>query len=160
MITDFLAGMLAEILTFLSAMTPIGELRVAIPIGYSYGLSIWKAFAFAVFGNMVPIFFLVYFLEPVSDFLSKHFKVFDTFFSYLFKRTRKKHSERFEHSLNIGLITLVAIPLPITGGWTGALAAFVFGIPPKRALLLIFLGILIAGAIVSLSTYGIFSLFD
>jgi uncharacterized membrane protein len=158
MITDFFAGILAETLTFLSAMTPIGELRIAIPIGYSNGLSIWKAFIFAVAGNMVPIFFLVYLLGPASDFLSKHFKVFENFFTNLFERTRRKHSKRFEYSLNIGLITLVAIPLPITGGWTGALAAFVFGIPPKRALLLIFTGILIAGVVVSLSTYGIFTL--
>ena len=74
---------------------------------------------------------------------------FDKFFTFLFERTRRKHSKKFEKWGALALITFVAIPLPITGGWSGALAAFVFGIPFKKALPLIFSGVIIAGVIVT-----------
>lgn len=142
--------------TFITAMTPIGELRAAIPLALTrYSLSFWEAYVLAVIGNMVPIFFIVYLLEPVSEFLSKHFKFFKWFFHWLFERTRKKHSKKFEVLEETALVTFVAIPLPVTGAWTGAVAAFVFGIPPKKSLPLIFLGVLIAGVVVSVITLGI-----
>ena len=83
-------------------------------------------------------------------------KFFNRFFTYLFERTRKKHNGKFEKWGALALITFVAIPLPVTGGWSGALAAFVFGIPFKKALPLIFLGVIIAGAIVTGLSLGVF----
>ena len=67
----------------------------------------------------------------------------------------KKHSKKFETFEEIALVTFVAIPLPGTGAWSGALVAFVFGIPPKKSIPLIFLGVAIAGIAVSLITLGI-----
>src|SRR3990170_6356061 len=140
---------------FFAAMTPIGELRVALPLALVHYKLPWAvSFAVSVFGNMLPITLIVFLLEPVSNYLTAHSKFFRWFFNWLFERTRKKHSHRFEVLEEVALVTFVAIPLPMTGAWSGALAAFVFGIPPKKSIPLIFLGVLISGIIVTLLTYG------
>lgn len=140
----------------ITAMVPIGELRVAIPLGLTtFGLGVVETYIISVIGNMIPIIFIVFLLDPVSKFLMKHSKFFNWFFNWLFKRTHTKHSKRFETLEEVALVTFVAIPLPVTGAWSGAAAAFVFGIPPKKSLPLIFLGVLIAGAIVTALTEGI-----
>lgn len=142
--------------TLLIAMIPIGELRVALPLALTkYNIYLPLAFLISVIGNMLPVIFIVYFLEPIHLFLSKHSRFFRWFFNWLFHYTRKRHSKKFEVLEEVALVTFVAIPLPMTGAWSGALAAFVFGIPPKKSLPLITLGVIIAGIIVSLLTLGI-----
>lgn len=144
---------------FISAMVPITELRGALPLAIlHYKIDFFTAYAVTVFGNLVPVILIAYLLNPVQKFLSSHSRLFRWFFNKLFEKTRSRHSKRFETMENIGLVTFVAIPLPMTGGWTGALAAFVFGIPPKKSIPLIFLGLLIAGLIVGAITQG-FNLF-
>jgi len=144
--------------TFLIAMLPLGELRASIPIAMSvYDLSPWGSFFWSVLGNMTPVVVILWLLNPVSGFLRKHFKIFDKFFNWLFSWTRKRHTSKFEKWGALALITLVAIPLPVTGGWTGALAAYVFGIPFKKAVPLILVGVIIAGVIVTAATLGVFS---
>jgi uncharacterized membrane protein len=144
-----------QLITFFIAMLPISELRGAIPVALGvYHLSPLSAFTWSVLGNLVPVIFLLWLLEPCSNYLSHHFYFFNRFFAWLFERTRRKHNHRFEVWGALALITFVAIPLPMTGGWTGAVAAFVFGIPFKKALPLIFLGIIIAGLIVTLVSLG------
>lgn len=142
--------------TLIIAMIPIGELRAALPLAIShYHLSIPLAFTLAVVGNMLPVIFIAFLLEPVSKFLMEKSRFFNWFFNKLFHYTRTKHSKKFEQLEEVALVTFVAIPLPMTGAWSGALAAFVFGIPPKKSLPLIFLGVLIAGVIVTVLTTGI-----
>jgi len=142
--------MSAEIITFLLAMTPVGELRLSIPVALStYHLSWPIAYIISVLGNLVPVLFFLMFLNPVSKWLSSHFKIFDKFFSWLFARTRRKHGDKIKKYGYPGLVLVVAIPLPITGAWTGTLVAFLFGIEFKKALPLIATGVLIAGAIVT-----------
>jgi uncharacterized membrane protein len=137
------------------AMIPILELRGAIPIAYfSWDMSIWHAYLWAVIGNMIPIPFILLFLGPFSDWLRKHSKAMDRFFDWLFARTRRKHSGTFERWRELALCFFVAIPLPGTGGWTGALAAFVFDVPFWPALIAIYAGILIAGVAVSVVVYA------
>lgn len=149
-----------EIATVLTAMIPVGELRAALPISLTaYDFPIWKGFLLSVLGNMIPVVFILWFLDPVSKFLMKRSVIMHKFFTWLFERTHKKGKERIEKWGPIALITFVAIPLPITGAWTGAAAAFVFGIPFKKAFPLIFVGVLIAGVIVSIMTVGISSFF-
>lgn len=144
---------------FISAMVPITELRGALPLAIlHYKIDFFTAYTVTVFGNLVPVILIAYLLNPVQKFLSAHSRLFRWFFNKLFEKTRSRHSKRFETMENIGLVTFVAIPLPMTGGWTGALAAFVFGIPPKKSIPLIFLGLLIAGLIVGIITQG-FNLF-
>ena len=145
-----------ELAILLIAMIPIGELRASIPIAIEgYNIPWYWAYFWSILGNTLIVAIILLFLEPVSIFLRKHIKLFDKFFTWLFERTRIKYKGRFEKWGSLALITFVAIPLPVTGGWTGALAAFLFGVPFKRALPLIFVGLLIAGVIVTLITTGV-----
>lgn len=137
--------------TLFTAMTPIGELRASIPLGLGvYKLDIYSTIIFSIIGNFIPAIVIVFALDPISKFLMKRFKIFDRFFTWLFNRTRKKYYKKFEKYSGFALITFVGIPLPVTGAWTGAVIAFVFGIPPKKAVLDIFLGILMAATIVTI----------
>ena len=149
-----------QLATFLIAMLPIAELRGSIPVAMgAFKMSWWQAYIFSILGNILPLIFILKWLEPVSQYLSKRSKICDRFFKWLFDRTRRKHSQRFARWGSFALVTFVAIPLPITGGWTGSVAAFVFGIPFKKSLPLVTLGVLIAGVIVTLASLGVISIF-
>lgn len=141
---------------FLS-MLPISELRGAIPLGLYYGLDPLSTYIIAVVGNMLPVVPLLLFLGPVSDFL-RRWRVFDRFFDWLFARTRRNHTARFERWGLLALTLFVAIPLPVTGAWTGCAAAFVFGIRFWRAFLAVLCGVLISGTVVTLASLGVISL--
>lgn len=146
--------------TILLSATPISELRGAIPIAIGvYGMDPVETYILAVIGNMLPVIPLLLFLDPVSTYL-RRFKIGDMFFSWLFTRTHHKHSERFEKYGTFALTIFVAIPLPVTGAWTGCAAAFVFGIKFRHALLAISAGVMIAGVIVTAFTLGGISIID
>ena len=142
-----------EITTFVLSMLPISELRGAIPYAVANGIPWQKAYVIAVVGNFLPVIPIVYLIGPVSRWLRRA-SVFDRFFTWLFARTRRKGKmiERFEA---LGLILFVAIPLPVTGAWTGAVAAFVFGVRKGLAFPAIFLGICLAGVVVTLAATGV-----
>ncbi len=141
-------------------MLPITELRGAIPLALIvYKMPVLLAFLLAILGNLIPVILIIWFLNLlINKFLIHQIYIFNRFFSWLFERTQKKYSKKFERWRDLALVILVAIPLPFTGAWTGALVAFVFGIPIKRAFPLIALGVLIAGIIVTLITIGIINL--
>lgn len=142
-----------ELLVVLTAASPILELRGAIPLAMGYlGFSIEKAVFLSFIGNILPIFPLLIFLEKFSDFLIKRSIFFQKFFDWLFKRTREKFQGSYLRWGKMALVIFVAIPLPFTGAWTGAVASFLFGIKKKEAFGLITLGVLIAGIIVVLFT--------
>ncbi|MCL7416059.1 MAG: small multi-drug export protein [ANME-2 cluster archaeon] len=147
------------------AMLPVSELRGAIPVALApanvggYAMSVPEAYILAVIGNMIPVIPLLLFLEPVSDFL-RRWRIWDVFFTWLFTRTHRNHNERFEKYGTLALTLFVAIPLPVTGAWTGCAAAFVFGIKFRHALLAIFAGVLIAGVVVSVFTLTGISIFE
>jgi len=142
-----------ELATFLIAMVPISELRAAIPIGIKvYHLSIWSAYIWSVLGNLVPMILIVLILAPIADFLSRHFKIFQKFFDWLFEHTRKRGAKKFEKWGEAAVFILTATPIPLLGGWTGPLAAFVFGIKLRKSIPLVILGCLTAGVIVTILT--------
>jgi len=127
---------------------PIVELRGSVPVGLvTFNLPWWEVYLLSVVGNMIPIPFLLLLLGPVSKRLMK-FKMGKAFFDWLFTRTRKK-SAALEKYEALGLTIFVAIPLPVTGAWTGAMAAFLMGIPFWKAMLYILLGVVIAGVIMT-----------
>ncbi len=138
------------------AMIPIAELRVALPVAMLvYKMSFWPALFWSVLGNMAPIFFIVFLLRPAADFLMKHWSLARRFFDWWFARVRRKFEGGIlKYGINLALVIFVAIPLPLTGAWSGAVAAYLFGIPPRRALILITIGVIIAGIIVGLLTGG------
>ncbi len=149
-----------ELSVLIISMLPIAELRVAIPIALgAYKLNIFAAYIFSVLGNIVPIFFILYFIDPVSKYLMGKFKIFNRFFTWLFERTRIKFTKKsVKYGGIIALVLFVAVPLPVTGAWTGSLAAFLFQIPKRYAIPAIIGGVMIAGIIVSIITLGILNL--
>lgn len=146
-----------QLATFFIAMIPIAELRVSIPLALgAYKLSILSSYFYSVAGNIVPVFFILYFIDPVSKFLMKHFQIFNKFFTWLFDHTRVKFEGKYAKYGAIALVIFVAIPLPMTGAWTGALASFLFQIPRKSGVVLVSIGVLLAGVIVTLASLGVF----
>ncbi|MDD3190388.1 MAG: small multi-drug export protein [Candidatus Pacebacteria bacterium] len=145
-----------EAVTFIVSMLPVSELRGAIPLAIGvYNIDPIKAYVISVVGNMVPVFFLLLLVDKVSAALSKESTLFERFFRWQFEHTRRKNADKFQKWGSLALVVFVAIPLPVTGAWSGSIAAFVFGIPFKKAFPLIFAGVLIAGLIVSGLTLGI-----
>jgi len=138
-----------QLATFLIAMVPISELRASIPIAIKvYHLSPQSAFFWSVLGNLVPMILIVLILAPVADFLSRHVRLFQKFFEWLFRHTRHRGEKKFERWGEFAVFILTATPIPLLGGWSGPLAAFVFGVPLKKSIPLIILGCLTAGVIV------------
>jgi uncharacterized membrane protein len=142
-----------QLATFLIAMLPISELRASIPIAIKvYHLPVWSAYTFSVLGNLVPMILIVLVLEPIADFLSRNFRIFHKFFDWLFEHTRKRGVKKFEKWGELAVFILTATPVPLLGGWTGPLAAFVFNVKLKKSIPLIILGCMTAGAIVTALT--------
>ncbi len=146
----------AEWATFLLAMIPVTELRGAIPFAYGkLNLGIFPAYFFSVLGNIIPAIFLIYFLKPISDLLSRHSRLFRRLFDWWFGRVIKKFQPKYDKYGALALMLFVAIPLPVTGAWTGSAAAFLFNIPKRKALIYVFLGLIVSGVVVSLITLGV-----
>lgn len=145
--------------TVLAAATPIGELRLAIPLALGpLHLSVAEAYALSVLGNMAPVVFLLLFLDLVSTFLSSRSRFWTRFFTWVFSRTRRRITGKWEVYGSIALVVFVAIPLPLTGAWSGSAAAYLLGLPFWRSLGLIFLGVLLAGLVVTLTSVGVLRL--
>mgnify|MGYP001026688371 CR=1 FL=1 len=159
-IVEFLKRIFSpQITTVLIAILPISELRGAIPVAIGvFKMSVKEAYLLSVLGNLIPVFPILIFLEKVSEWLSKKFVWAKGFFNWLFTRTKTK-SKIVERYKAIGLILFVAIPLPVTGAWTGTVAAFLFGIKKRFAFPAITCGVMIAGVIVTLATLGVIKIF-
>ena len=133
------------------AASPISELRGAIPIAIIQFHFPWQyAFLVAVIGNLLPVPLILIFLNTFSKFLSK-VGGFAKMLHWFSERTRRR-GKIIERYGWIGLVLFVAIPFPVTGAWTGSLAAVLFGLKFKQAFLSILGGILIAGTIVTCAT--------
>ncbi|MFA5164333.1 MAG: small multi-drug export protein [Candidatus Omnitrophota bacterium] len=155
-IVMWLKGLPKDYIVLITAALPVSELRGAIPLALSFGMTVQKAFLLSVIGNFIPVIPVLFLLEPVSRRLGR-FKVFARFFDWLFTRTRKRADTIQKYEM-LGLAVFVAIPLPMTGAWTGAIAASLLKIKFRYAITGIILGILGAGLIVSsLCTLGIMS---
>ncbi len=148
---EILKGLPPEWVTLLIGALPIAEVRGAIPVGMAMKLSVWEAFGWACFGNLIPVAPLLLFLDPLTQRL-RRFPVFERFFDWLFTRTRA-HAKLVERFEAVGLALFVAVPLPLTGAWTGCVAASLFRLPFRLAFPAIAIGVLAAGAIVSLTVY-------
>lgn len=155
MITNFLQDILgAELATFVIAMLPVLELRASLPLGVAMGLSVPVAFVLSVLGNLVPVPFIILFIRKIFAWMRGCNATLQRLVERVESRARKKAKTFYKYEL-IGLVLLVAIPLPGTGAWTGALVAALFEIRLKAAIPCILLGVLIAGIIVTLTVLGV-----
>ena len=144
-------------MTFGMAMVPVVELRGAIPVGVAAGLPPAAACATAVLGNLLPVPFIMLLVRRVFDWL-RGTRFFGPKISWLERRAHLKGRIVRKYRL-LGLTVLVAIPLPGTGAWTGALVASVLDIRMRDAIPAIFLGLVIAGGIITVLTMGLVHLF-
>lgn len=159
----FRLGFSKELVVIAISALPIVELRGAIPFAmgvipsavYPQNLSWQHALPLAIAGNLIPVPFLLLFFGAISKRLSK-IGICKRWLRWLEERTRRR-GKIVERYKRIGLVLFVAIPLPVTGAWTGSLAAAIFGIKFKHALLSIFIGVCIAGAIVTAACLGFLS---
>ena len=146
-ITNWLGDMPKEYIVMLVGALPISELRGAIPLALSFGMPLGKAFWLSVIGNCIPVAPALFLLEPVSNRL-RRFKIWSRFFDWLFERTKKK-ADSIQKYEALGLAIFVAIPLPMTGAWSGVVAASLFKIKFRYAFIAIVAGVIGAGLIVS-----------
>ncbi len=135
------------------AMVPVIELRGAIPIGTALGLNYWVAFIAAVVGNMIPVPFIMLFIKQIFAWMRRS-KTFGKLVDKLEARAYSK-GETVRKSEIFGLLIFVAIPLPGTGAWTGALIAALLDIRIKKAFPIITLGVIIAGILTTLITQAV-----
>ena len=150
--TQTKAGQL--LITFFVSMLPIVELRAGLPYGVALGLNYPEALAAAILGNMLPVPFIIVYIRHVFAWLRQRRAWWDEKITLLEQRAHLKGRLVRKYSA-IGLLVLVAIPLPGTGAWTGALVAAILDMRLKRAVPVIFLGVCAAAAIMTGVTYGI-----
>lgn len=141
---------------FFMSMLPIVELRGSIIFATATDMPCVWAYVISVIGNMLPIPFVILFLRPVLNWL-KTTKHLSGIANWLQERSMKKAGKILKYEM-LGLFIFVAIPLPGTGAWTGAIIASILNMRISRALPPIFLGVLTAGFLMLAGSYGLFNL--
>ena len=145
-----------EMIAFIVSVLPILELRGGLVAAKLMEIDFLKAFAICYIGNMLPIPFILFFIRKVFNLLKKNKKIEKTI-NKLEARSIRKADKIVKYRL-WGLFLFVAIPLPGTGAWTGALVADLFDIRIKHSLPVIAVGVLAAGVIMSIASYGLLGL--
>ena len=144
--------------TILVSMTPVLELRGGIPFGVALGLPVWAAYLAAVIGNMLPVPFILIYIRRIFRWIRRRMPRLNSLVDRLEQKAHLKGQKVTKYRY-LGLLLFVAIPLPGTGAWTGTLVAAFLDMPLRKTLPFIFAGVLIAGAAVSILTFGVASLF-
>ncbi len=141
------------------AMIPVIELRGAIPLGAALGLPWWQSYLFAVLGNMLPVPFILLFIKKIIALMTgSRIKLFNRIGTWLTQKA-EKNREKIEKYSFWGVCLFVAIPLPVTGAWTGSLVAATIDMKPHKAFLSCLLGVMLAGVIMTLASYGVVAAF-
>jgi len=144
--------------TMLVSMVPVLELRAGIPFGAALGLPPWACYLAAIIGNLIPVPFIVVYIRRVFLWVRKKLPRFNSLVDALERKAHLK-GEKVTKYKYLGLAIFVAVPLPGTGAWTGAMAAAFLDMRLKNAMPPIVIGVLAAGAVISVLTFGIASLF-
>lgn len=155
-LTETFAG--EFLLTLLVSMVPVVELRGGIPFGVTAGLPVWAAFLAAVIGNLIPVPFIIVYIRRIFQWMRRRIPKLNRMVDALERKAHLK-GQKVTRYKYLGLMLFVAIPLPGTGAWTGSLAAAFLDMPLRKAIPSIFAGILIAGIVISILTFGVASLF-
>ena len=142
-----------ELLTFLAAMTPLGELRLSIPLGIWRLDMAWPlVLALSVVGNMLPVPFLIWALRAAGRRVERMDNVLGRLLRWRTRSIRERWGDRIRRYGFPTIVLIVAIPLPLTGAWTGSLAVWALHVPAARGLVAIATGVVIAGGIVTAAT--------
>jgi len=149
MIISWFINFPKEFAIFLISAIPVTELRVALPLAYTvYGMSAFWSWLYSVAGTFFTMVIIVLLLDPIARLLSRYIGLFEKFFAWLFEHTRKRAGGKMEKYGIWAIFILAATPIPLLGGMTGALAAFIFNVPLKKSLPLLLFGTMVSGAII------------
>ncbi len=141
---------------FFLSMIPVTELRATIPLAITeFNLTPGTAFFYAVLGNTLMGALVVLIVEPIVNLFVNKIGFLHRFWKKYIDKITVKNRDKFEKWGALALITFIAIPLPMTGAFTGAVAASIFRVPFKKAVPMIFIGCAIAGIIVTAITLWI-----
>ncbi len=154
----FLETVGRELCVLFCSMLPIIELRGAIPLGAGLGLYWWQSLCISIVGNLLPVPFILLFMRGVLR-LMKKVKGLANIACWL-ENKAEKNREKVEKYAFLGLVLFVAIPLPGTGAWTGSLVAAVTGMRFWKSLLSVVIGVLVAGAVMTIVSYGAVEVFQ
>ncbi len=133
-------------------MLPIVELRGSLPLALTvFQMPIYTAYLLAVLGNIFPTIFILWLMPYLHDWIIKQ-RFVGNYLKRKLQHAEVKFSGKYSKYGLVALVIFVAIPLPMTGAWTGSLAAFIFNIPFKKSFPMIALGVAIAGVLVTLIT--------
>jgi len=141
------------LLTFLISMLPVAELRGGLPLGISLGIPPLSAYAVSIAGNVIPVLPLLIGLRYLSK-IAEKYRWWGRIFNKMEKKFQGKKKIICRYGI-VGIVILVAIPLPVTGAWTGSLVSFLLSIPVKYSFPAIFIGVCLAGIVVLFTTLGI-----
>lgn len=155
-LVEFFGSLPSQLVVFLISLLPVLELRGGMIAARLLEMNFLQAFVICYVGNMIPIPFILLFIRKIFQWMRK-FKFFSKIVDKLEARSEKKKATIQKYK-EWGLLLFVAVPLPGTGGWTGALIAALMDLRIKKCIPIIALGVFIAGLIMSLLTYGIFHL--
>lgn len=142
------------VLTMLVSMIPVIELRGGLPFGVALGLTPWKALIAGIIGNLIPLPFIVVYIREIFQWMRRRMPRLDGVVDRLEKKAHLK-GRKVSRYKYLGLTIFVAIPLPGTGGWTGALAAAFMDMSLRKAFPSLVTGVCAAGLIVFFITYGV-----
>lgn len=142
-----------ELCVFICSMIPIIELRGAIPLGAGMGMGLVETYLLSIIGNMIPVPFILLLIRAVLDFMKK-VKGLKKIALWV-EAKADKHKGKIEKYAYVGLFLFVAIPIPGTGAWTGSLIAALMRMKFWKSLLWVALGVLTAGVIMSVISFGI-----
>ena len=141
-------------IVFLVSMAPLAELRGAIPLGIAMGLDPWGVWLASVLGNMVPVPFIILFIRQIFRWMKERGGRLAALVERM-ERKADRGAELFYRYELLGLCLLVAVPLPGTGAWTGALVAAMLRLRMKNAVPAIAVGVCLAGVLVLMLSHGI-----
>lgn len=144
--------------TVLVSMIPVVELRGGIPFGVAAGLPVWAAYLAAVIGNLIPVPFIIVYIRRIFQWMRERMPGLNSVVDALERKAHLKGRKVSKYKY-LGLAIFVAIPLPGTGAWTGALAAAFLDMPLRKAMPSVVAGVVTAGLVISFLTYGVASLF-
>ncbi len=148
-----------ELCVFFCSMIPIIELRGAIPLGAALGLPWWQSYMLSVLGNILPVPIILLFVKAVITWMGKSkVKFFNKVADFLNRRVEKRRAQIEKYSF-WGVCLFVAVPLPVTGAWTGSLVAAMIDMKFWKALLSCLFGVMIAGVIMTIISYGALAIF-
>ena len=143
------------LIVFLISMVPLIELRGAIPYGLAVGLDPFLTYALAIVGNCLPVPFILFFIRKILSWMqASRVRFFNRVATFVIEKGQRGFRKVQKYAV-FGLYLFVAIPLPGTGAWTGALIAALLDMKKRYAFPSIFLGVLTAGVVMSLITGGV-----